>query len=432
MRHLLVALLAITALLFASTNTEAALLKVPGDEYPDIVTAAAAAKDGDTILVSAGTYGGDILLENVAGVTLRGKGDVVVDGAGLGVAIYGLGCENLTVEEITFTGCAKSAVCFEDCAGLRFRKNVVLDACEGLITMNCDDMRVERNTFRDLQGSGVIDRDSARALIQKNDLHDLGGIGIYTTQEEENGVHGARILKNRIARCTSWGTYSYGLGNSLEKNRIEACLSGIFMDDSSTNTGARVRSNVVSDCQEGIMLRGLAMLAERNRVSGSGSGITIRSVPWLTVNGGSGTASTVKSNRMTGIGGISILLEGHEHHAESNSITDAGDAGVVVDGTDCQVLKNRLNGGAGDGIRLGGLGCQFIPSDSRIEGNSVKGFTGNGIVIYDGIGQVIRKNRAVGNGDGESTFDLRDYLPEGQNEYEKNTFGTTHFGSNGM
>lgn len=432
MRTTILAAAALVLSGLAVASAEAAVLKVPSADYPDPAAAAAAAQDGDTILVAAGTYPVGMALQDLAGVTIKGKGEVILQSVGDLTILSALRCENLTVQGITFTGAKDDAVRFEDCTGLRFLKNTVRDARAALRTTTCDDMRVEKNTFRDLEGDALIDYGSRRPVIQKNVVEDAAGFGLRSEFYGDQEDHGARILKNRIARVTYYGVYTIGLRDAIEKNRIEDCLAaGVVMESSSSNLAGRVRSNTVTGSAYGLRLFGTSLLVERNSVTDCGDGILMYFYGGPSVLPGDGTESTVKSNRLTGIGDRSIFVVGAAHIVERNSITAAGDVGVLVDGDGCRVVKNKLGGGDGNAIQLGGPGCSIPPAECLVEGNSIKGFAGNGIAILDGGGNLIRKNKAKGNGDGEETFDLYDHLPEGGNEYEGNKFGTTHFGTNG-
>ena len=100
----------LAGLLVLSVAHGATLHVGPGRAYASPCAAVAAAGDGDTILIdAAGDYDGDVCAWHTNGLTLRGiNGRPHIDAAGhdaQGKAIWVIGGDNTTVDNIEFSGC---------------------------------------------------------------------------------------------------------------------------------------------------------------------------------------------------------------------------------------------------------------------------------------------------------------------------------------
>ena len=74
-------------LLAAAGSAFAETLKVPSVEYPDIQTAVNMALDGDTILVSKGTYAEDVNITSKSNLRIKGKGNPLLTPTGVAFTI---------------------------------------------------------------------------------------------------------------------------------------------------------------------------------------------------------------------------------------------------------------------------------------------------------------------------------------------------------
>lgn len=139
----------------------ATLLVGPGKPYQTVRAAAQAARDGDSVLVDAGVYSGDVTAWNANNVVVRGVGGrahMRADGAqegGKGTwVIYG---SNFTAENIEFSG---STVPDQNGAGIR------KDSPGYLIVRNC--------YFHD-NDDGILG--GADSMLIENSIFDHNGYG---------------------------------------------------------------------------------------------------------------------------------------------------------------------------------------------------------------------------------------------------------------
>jgi hypothetical protein len=91
------------AVLLLAAAARADVLHVPG-EFPTIAFAVEAAGPGDTILIAAGTYDEQVVVNGAEGLVLRGQGKVVLTGGSGDVGVDLVNCVDTTVERLRFTG----------------------------------------------------------------------------------------------------------------------------------------------------------------------------------------------------------------------------------------------------------------------------------------------------------------------------------------
>ena len=78
-------------------------IRVPQD-FASILQASKAATDGDTILISGGSYAETLGIENITGLTLRDKGKVVLEATGSGFALAVSNAFDLLLSNLRFEG----------------------------------------------------------------------------------------------------------------------------------------------------------------------------------------------------------------------------------------------------------------------------------------------------------------------------------------
>lgn len=153
---------ALALLLLLADPAGAATLRVgPGREYRTIRAASQAARDGDLVLVDAGSYRGDVASWRANGLTVRGVGGrarLHADGAqegGKGIwVVYG---NDFTAENIEFSGAAvpdrNGAGIRADITGKLVVRGCVFRGNENGILAGAGEILIERCTF-DGNGAG--------------------------------------------------------------------------------------------------------------------------------------------------------------------------------------------------------------------------------------------------------------------------------------
>ena len=220
----------------------------------------------------------------------------------------------------------------------------------------------------------------------------LGGIFTYCT-----------LTKNTIMGNTLYGI---GIGSSsgyLSKNYISGSDTGVFqaittiIQTSSILT--LIGNKVTNNTNHGVYgtdSTGTGILdAEKNFSADNGS-------IGIGYGGGQGVfmdKNRVASNQGGGMGGPSTeTLTMTKNLAVGNTVVGVG-GGVFS-----MIYKNRILATEGIGI--------FGFTGSHVEGNKVTGSTLNGIDGSFSTGSLIESNKAFGNGDGVTYFDLYDNNPD--------------------
>src|SRR5262245_59815680 len=69
-------------------------------EHPTIASAVGNAKDGDTIIISTGTYPEAVVVSGFTNLAIKGKGKVIIDPPGSEDGLTLTGCDTCTVEKL--------------------------------------------------------------------------------------------------------------------------------------------------------------------------------------------------------------------------------------------------------------------------------------------------------------------------------------------
>lgn len=343
----------VLALLLCVVGAGAAELAVgPGKTYAKPSLAAAAAHDGDTILIDAGTYTGDVCAWYADNLVIRGVGGrphLVADGHhALGKGIWVFAGDNITVEDIEFSGAAvpdlNGAGIRLDGSGMTVRR-CFFHGNENGILANAgatSDVLIEDSEFA---GNGAGDGYS----------HNLYIGHVRTLTFRGNYSHGAKIghnLKSRAAtnriianrlmdEGAGTGSYtlnlpngglSFVIGNLIQQGPASP-NSGIvtYGEEGSTNPDQHlyfVNNTVVNDLDRGTFLAIAAgttgAVVTNNLFIGPGTIV-------------SGTASL--SHNLSGDGGLLIGRAAYDYRLAAGSAgIDAGTAPGVGSGTDLTPL----------------------------------------------------------------------------------------------
>ena len=363
----------IAAILFLSNQSLASvstLLQVgPGRTFTRVQDAAAAAHDGDTIEIDAGTYlgGAAVAVWLASNITVRGVGNGRAHLEANGSYVFGKGTfvaagNNITFENIEFSG---AAVPDHNGAGIR------LDG-SGLTVRNC--------YFHDNE-NGILTASNAQSdvFIENSEFYRNGlGVGCETTGCTHNmyinevrsftmrgsWTHGARrghevksralknvLLYNRISDEQD-GTASYGvnlpeggdcylIGNVIEKGANSENGSAIvtFGEDALNQSPIQqltlVNNTIVDD-------KGVANFVRFDKTPNSATFINNIFVG----NGGVSTyaGTTLRNNLAVGQDPGFVNRANYDYHLQANSTAiDAGVAPGSANGVDLTPVLQYLH-----------------------------------------------------------------------------------------
>ena len=294
------------ALLFAGLATGptlgAATLKVPGD-HATISAAVAACANGDTIVISKGTYG-PFVVSGKTGVTIRGKGKVVIDAAGHPIGVEAYQSPGAVIDGLRVVD-AESGIVASHSDGVTIARCRVFDAAAtAIVVVHCDDAVVRDNRVRDAQWSGV------------------------------------------------WA--SSGDGVFVRGNHVRGGFQGIGMTDV---TGVFLE-NELRDVQEEAILVGPASPVSvlGNRIRGGRVGVRVVS----------GTASvTVAGNRVTKPKGEGVFVEAAGTHLIDNRVKRSILAGLRLSAAGAFVAGNVVRRGATVGVLVEAIDGTYVGNSAR-------------------------------------------------------------------
>ncbi len=239
--NLLPALLPTFALLFAlAIPARARVLEVgPGKAYTKPSLAAAAAKSGDTVLIAAGIYSGDVCSWTVPNLLLRGVSQFAhmrADGANAaGKGTWVMDADNITVENIEFSG---ASVPDQNGAGIRAEggnltvRNCYFHGNENGILADGKDILIEYSQF---EANGLGDGYTHNMYIGHIDTFTLRYCYTHHAKIGHNIKSRARknyILDNRSLDGAD-GTASYEL--DLPNGGLAVIAGNVFHQGPATD-----------------------------------------------------------------------------------------------------------------------------------------------------------------------------------------------------
>jgi hypothetical protein len=210
----------------------------PGRQIHTISEAAKMAKNGDTILVDPGVYGGDVAVFTQDRLTIRatgGRARLAANGANAeGKGIWVVRGGHIVVENIEFTG---ARVPDRNGAGIRFENGtLVLRNClfrdneNGILTsgnkdaeLQIENTEFDRNGSEDGRAHQLYVGDIARLKVTGSYFHNAVGGHLLKSRAAINMVTYNRLTDENGGRASyelefpSGGT-SYVIGNIIEQN----------------------------------------------------------------------------------------------------------------------------------------------------------------------------------------------------------------------
>lgn len=307
----------------------------PGQRFQRPSQAAAAAHDGDTVLIAAGVYAGDVCTWRQKNLTIRGVGGLAHMQSGGkvsdGKAIWVLTGEGITVENIEFSG---AACADRNGAGIRFDAGATVRGCyfhdnQNGVLSGADparDLVIEQCEFANNgRGDGQTHNvyiGKVRSLTFRGNYSHHAKVGhCLKTRAMRNLIVGNRLMDEATGNASFLidvpnGGLTFILGNLVQKgpktdnhgvavnygeegaaNPVQRLFvinntmvndcpqGGVFVNIAATTTQARVENNIFIGSGE--PYRGPVPDRPRNLVGGNGSQLADRAAYDYRLPGGS-------------------------------------------------------------------------------------------------------------------------------------------------
>ncbi len=343
---------------YAAPLAAADLTVGAGGAYRTITSAVAAARDGDRIIINAGTWREATIVITAPNVTVEGRGWPVLDGQGArGVLI--VAADDVTVRGLVVTNTGVSTL--DDRAGIRVR-----DARRCLIEHN----RVRDNLF------GIYLQRSADCVVRDNDISAHG----LSQTTSGNGIHlwyspGARVENNHISGQRDGIYFEFSTGGVTTGNVSEHSqrygLHFMFSDS------CHYERNVFRENTSGVaVMYSHGVVISHNRFEHSW-GAAAYGLLLKEILGGE-----IRGNTFTG-NSTGLFIEGSSHLAiaDNDFLQNGWAAKVLASAEDDHFTGNRFAGNAFD------VSTNSRTANSTFDGNWWDAYRGYDL-NRDGVGDV--------------------------------------------
>lgn len=259
----------------------ARVLTVPS-EFPTIAQALANARNGDKILVKAGTYPGGIVIDkNIIFESEAGPSVTQIASTGAQKGIVVLRVQGVVIRGFGVSG-GKSGISIEASSGVCVEQNEIFNnvgpgiELSGMLTelgREAQDVTIVNNTIRNNAGYGIIATQLLRGKILKNRITDIAANPDGTAGYGVSLVGGTRVevRENTILRARAGGvitkniTELYITGNEIEgvptaPTTVPAPAIALGRD----TIGAFVTDNVIRQSELGILIEETRSVTLRN------------------------------------------------------------------------------------------------------------------------------------------------------------------------
>lgn len=234
------------------------------------------------------------------------------------------------------------------------------------------------NIVKLFSADGITGDNVASLIVQKNNIHDGKGDGIYVTDSD-----GAKILSNTIKTLYGGGTANNSgvFVNSSDNILVDGnTISNVAWDDIKIEGGNKgtVSNNIVSNADRvGIYAANATnMVIDGNTVTHSTYTI---GTPYGGITSDWGSDITIKNNTVSdGTQGIRLYLTGGTNLIDNNTLHDLNSDGIfVTDSGATRIQNNKITDVGGNGVFLNNT------DNSKILRTTITNAGDNGIYVKD-------------------------------------------------
>ncbi len=356
----------------------------PGDS---IQTAIAAAPNGSTIKIKAGTYTEEITIDLKSGLKLigAGAGKTIIDGtSGAGDVVTITNSKKITLQRCTITNGAGNNISIDNSHWVKILLNTITNAANyGIVGMGTN-LVIQSNQVQANVGLGIVVV-GYRNLIVKNTITG-NGAGIV------DAGNGDKIIRNTVRNNTGHGIIIAGASMKTQRNTVTD-NGGLGIGESQVSAQQNVyTSNIVQrNGIGGIYVHADAMVIKNTVTDNTGDGID-----------GVWSGNTLIGNIIKDNTGYGIYLVADGHFLKGNLVTGNDGAGIYIDATAGgtwtditgmnQILKNKVLNNGANGIKLDGCNLTTV-SNNFCAGNLGWGIWGG----TDSIAVIYTKNKVNNN-----------------------------------
>lgn len=268
--HLAYSCLAFAVILTCFFAAHAATFIVGSNvEFARIHDAVDAAKPGDSVEVTNGTYVENVTIEKP--ITLKGIGKPIVDAMGSPSAIT-LSTDGISLLGFNVTNSSEIGINVKSNDNL-ISENIVNNSNIGIWLDKCKNNKVLGNIVCRNRKSGISLEQSVENILISNEAEGNGDTGIELEESNDNSV-----MENIVRYNSNDGIELKGaINNTVKSNHAQENKDGICLEEGSRNN--TISNNDVSyDHIDGILIRGsIGNLVAWNEISRNFKGIFLES-----------------------------------------------------------------------------------------------------------------------------------------------------------
>jgi parallel beta-helix repeat protein len=399
-------------------------------DFSKIQDAVNAANPGDLILVKAGTYYENVVVDK-NNLTISGENPVttIIDGEGLGNVTYVTG-NNIAIQNFTLKNSAKwawsGALYVENANNTIIQNNSIINNRFGIylenssnntisgnyLTNNDESIFLVNSSNNTIYGNDLISnihaidlRFSSINIISKNNLTNNTGVGIYLSDSSSNNI----ISNNNITNHNQ-GIVIYAISSDntiIGNNIINNGFSGIALHDSNNNA---ISGNNITRSLYGIHVGGSSNVFSGNMLSDNKYNFEVIGDLWSDWASNLASHSIDTTNLVNGKPvyyivnqkdfvispathpkvGYLALINCINITVENLTLTSNGE-GLLLSNTNCSKMMDNNVTNNGYGIVLVNSSDNVVPRNNII--NNQRGLS----ILYSGENNAVYHNNFVNN-----------------------------------
>ncbi|KXS43115.1 MAG: putative cell surface protein [Methanolobus sp. T82-4] len=410
------------------TNAASAAEITVGDsqEYTNITTAIANATDGDTIIVTDGTYTENIVVNK--SVTIRsesGPDSTIVQAKSVNAHIFNVTASNVTISGFNVTGATNNsaAIYMHSASSCNISNNLVSGSYAGIYSYNSNDSLIKDNQIGSNTIGLYLRKSTNNTLIDNTMESNTYNFGAYGPNQE-HFTHNINT-SNQVN-----GKPLYYLVNQAD-TQIPLDAGQVYVVSS---TNITVKDISISNGYDGVLLAYTNNSRVENvTVSQNDYGVALINSDFNTldkINANNNTCGIDLENSTDNIltdstiasggwDGISLYFSSDRNTINNNTIISGGCDGIYIDNSDDNILSsNTITGNPESGIDL------YQSANNDIINNIITNNTYHGIYLNESSYNTLTNNNASENSqNGIYLYNSSDYNTLTDNIASENDHG---------
>ncbi len=234
-------------------KTEPTTIIVP-DDYPTIQEAVNNANDGDIILVRAGIYYENVVVNKTVSLIGERKETTIIDGGGNGVVVN-VTSSKTDITRFTIRNSGRyfpnSSICLYYANFMNITDNMMESSCYGILLYSSSSNTISGNNMINNSGHGIVLHESSSNTINRNNLTNNDSDAMNLFRSDKNCVYDNNIVNNDYGIWMDESSHNLFIHNNIE-NVTASYGHAIAIADSKYNSF--IENNIKSNSNQGLTL----------------------------------------------------------------------------------------------------------------------------------------------------------------------------------